>query len=148
MRVLRLNEDFDETTATWNSLTPAGGDTTASELSALTFAPTTAGSELTFGTTPAFQDAVADALANDDVLRLLLWSFDDTTGPEPLFARFVSDNASATGIRPGLVVFFTVGASGIPTLPALPATGIAILALLLVAVSWLKIASRLAREGM
>ena len=145
IRVLRLNEDFDETTATWNSLTPAGGDRTATELSALTFAPTAVGAELTFGTTPEFQSAVADALADDDILRLLLFSQGDVTGPVPLFARFVSDNDSNSGIRPALVVLFTVAP---PKILALPATGVAILALLLVAVSLAKIAPVLERKGM
>ncbi len=110
LRVLLLNEDFDESTATWNSLTPDGGDTTATELSALTFDPSTMSDTLrTFGTTAAFESAAVNALSNDNFLRLLLFRPDDKPGnAQQVFARFFSDEQANTSFRPELRVSFTI----------------------------------------
>lgn len=108
IRVLRLNENFAEGTVTWNSLTPDGGDTTATELSALTFNPAVY-TDRTFGTTDNFEAAAADALANDpgNFLRLLLYMPGDTE-EGMLFVRLRGDEYITADVRPELIVDFTI----------------------------------------
>ena len=82
--------DFDETTATWNA--PGSGDTTAGGtfgtlLSSVTFDTTQQDLTVTFDDTPEFRAALADALAGDGFLRLILANDDETVGAHN-FARF------------------------------------------------------------
>ena len=106
--VLVFGEDFDETTVTWDSVTPAGGDTGATLLSSATFNPTTNGLDVVFGSSPEFEQAVLSALEGDGMLRLLLLrSGGDSANFGQNFARFNDNEDSDLGDRPELIVTFS-----------------------------------------
>lgn len=97
--------DIDEATATWNAPgggAPAGG-TLGDLLTSVSFDVTVTGNTVTFGDTSAFRTAVADAMAGDGILRLIVANNDETNLGSHDFARF-SDDTDALGSRPELVV--------------------------------------------
>jgi len=102
--------DFDEATATWNA--PGAGDTTpggtfGTLLSSVTFDTTDLALAVTFGDTPEFRAAVADALAGDGFLRLILANNDETIGAHN-FARFADGTPFTSENRlPELLVIHT-----------------------------------------
>lgn len=102
-----LGDAFDETTAAWDTLTPAGGDTTGALLASQTFDPTpvTDGTPVTWGSTSAFQGAAQNALDSDGLLRLILTSTTTDDG----FARFYYEESDAlVSMRPSLTINYTV----------------------------------------
>jgi hypothetical protein len=102
--------DIDETTATW--IAPGSGDTTAGGtlgtlLTSANFDVTQTGLAVTFGDSAAFRTAVANALAGDGLLRLIVAKNDEGTVGTHEFARFSDDSVATTGERPELVVEHT-----------------------------------------
>lgn len=98
--------DFDEATATWNAPAPGegtAGGTLGSLLSSATFNPTVA-ADVTFDSTPAFQTAVSDALADDGFLRLVLARSDDSGPGQQRFARFGDETVTTLANRPELTI--------------------------------------------
>jgi len=94
--------DFDEATATWNA--PGAGDAAAGGtlgtlLTSASFDVELTGRTITFEDTPAFRAAVADALAGDGFLRLILANDDETIGDHN-FARFADGTPFTGGNRP------------------------------------------------
>ena len=108
--VYAYGSDFDEATATWNA--PGAGDTTpggtfGTLLSSVTFDTADLALAVTFGDTPEFRAAVADALAGDGFLRLILANDDETTGAHN-FARFADGTPFTSENRlPELLVIHT-----------------------------------------
>jgi len=101
--------DIDETTATWNvpgSGAPAGG-TPGTLLSSVGFNVEVTGQRVTFGNTPAFRTAVAETLADDGVLRLIITNNDESNLGTHDFARFSDDQSSVPDSRPKLLVAYS-----------------------------------------
>jgi len=98
--------DIDETTATWDAPgggAPAGG-TLGDLLTSASFDVEITDQSVTFDDTAEFRAAVADALAGDGILRLILANADETNLGSHDFARFFDDTAAATNDRPELLV--------------------------------------------
>jgi len=105
--VYAYGHDFDETTATWNTPgdgAPAGGGTNGTLLASATFAVTNTGLTVTFSNSDPFRTAVTDALADDNILRLIVANADETPNETAGFARFAADSFGTPSIRPKLVV--------------------------------------------
>ena len=100
--------DIDETTATWNApdagASDAPGGTLGTLLTSASFDVTATGQAITFGDTAAFRTAVANALAGDGFLRLIVAKNDESTVGTHEFARFAADSFATAGDRPELLV--------------------------------------------
>ncbi len=109
--LLALSEDFDETTVTWNSLTPDGGSLAGDLLSSESFVAysgwqPSGGRPITFASSANFVAAANAALAaGDKTLRFIA----RTTGVEDgsPFVWFYHDEDTATEWRPKLIVTST-----------------------------------------
>ncbi len=107
-----------ESEVTWNHReasqpwsTP-GGDYLSPLLSSLVpFDATETLTPRTFTSTPAFIDAVQDALDNDAPLNLLVLSPDSEAQTDNQFARFASDDETSVELRPQLRVTYRALAS-------------------------------------
>lgn len=106
--------DTSETSATWNDPDGNGDSVTGDPIDGGTIgtfltngsAPSGGGPvDVTFGDTAAFRTAVADALAGDGVLRLLV---KQDAGGTTEFRRFIADGDGTVEDRPELLVDFTV----------------------------------------
>ena len=113
INVYEYDHDFDETTATWNS--PGTGDSNGGTLGTLltsaTFNPTVS-AFITFSDTPAFQNAVEDALAGDGFLRLII-ARSDNSGSGNRFARFRDEAHGTDAQHPQLQITHTPPASAV-----------------------------------
>ena len=65
---------------------------------------TATGQAITFGDTAAFRTAVANALAGDGFLRLIVAKNDESTVGTHEFARFAADSFATANDRPELLV--------------------------------------------
>ena len=104
--------DIDETTATWNvpgGGAPAGG-TLGTFLTSASFDVEQKGQTHTFGDTAAFRTAVADALAGDGILRLIIANNDESNLGTHDFARFEDDTAGS--VAPKLTITHSVPEPG------------------------------------
>jgi|GEM_PF-3135576 len=115
LSLLGANLDFDESTVNWTNAPGAEGGLAGTLLSSESFVPNATNQTRTFGSTSAFQSAVANALANDpdNTIRLFL-----ETESGSGFARFLSDENATESNRPTLTVNYTV----VPE----PSTGVAV----------------------
>ncbi|WAC19940.1 DNRLRE domain-containing protein [Luteolibacter sp. SL250] len=115
LSLLGNNLDFDESTVNWTNAPGGPGGVAGTLLSSESFVPNAVNQTRTFGSTSAFQSAVADVLANDpdNTIRLFLQT-ESGSG----FARFLSDENATESNRPTLTVNYTV----VPE----PSTGIAL----------------------
>lgn len=102
-----------ESAVTWNHRTAAnpwttpGGDALTPALSSLApFDATETLAQRTFESSPAFIEAVQDALDNETPLNLLVLSPDSETQTDNQFARFASDDEPSVEIRPQLRVTY------------------------------------------
>lgn len=105
LSLLGANLDFDESTVNWTNAPGGLGGVAGTLLSSASFVPNATDQTRTFGTSLAFQSAVADALANDpnNTIRLFL-----KTESGSGFARFLSDENPTESNRPTLTVNYTV----------------------------------------
>ena len=101
-----LAEDFDETTVTWNSLDPDGGDLTGAILSSSSFDPSPS-VDVVFSSTSNFTQAAANALAaTDNTLRFIAVK---TGGDAVSFARLSYEESDMSAAkRPKLTVEYTI----------------------------------------
>ena len=106
------DSDIVETVSTWNDPDGDGSDvsgdatdggTLSTLLASATFNVTTTGLTVTFSDSAAFRAAVTAALADDDILRLIVVN-DDETLDTNRFARFTADSFGTPSSRPKLVV--------------------------------------------
>ncbi|MDA3877682.1 MAG: hypothetical protein PF483_11415, partial [Halothiobacillus sp.] len=75
-------------------------------LSAVGFNVETTGQRVTFESTSAFCTAVADALAGDGVLRMIITNNDESNLGTHDFARFCDETASSSEERPELRISY------------------------------------------
>lgn len=111
--------DIDETAATWaapavSDADPTDGGTLGALLGSVTFDSVNQAAEVTFADSPAFQTAIANALAGDGSVRFLIKATSETSG----FARFADETWPDATFRPKLTVEHS------PSGPDLTAPGI------------------------
>jgi len=115
--------DLVETDSTWNDPDGDGGDVTGDPtdggtlgalLASATFDVTQTGLTVTFTNSAAFRSAVTSALADDNILRLIVVNSDETLNGHR-FARFAVDHAGPLAPRPKLVVSHNVRSAAMST---------------------------------
>ena len=110
--------DIDETTATWNApdsgASDVAGGTLGTLLTSASFDVTNTGVAVTFGDTAPFRSAIANALAIDGFLRLIVAKSDESTVSTHEFARFAADSFGTAGDRPELLVTHSVVPDVVP----------------------------------
>jgi len=107
------DSDIVETVSTWNDPDGDGGDvsgdataggTLGTLLASATFDCTQTDLTVTFSNSAPFRAAVTAALADDDILRLIVVNGDEDTFDTGRFARFTADSFGTPSSRPKLVV--------------------------------------------
>jgi len=110
--------DIVETVSTWNDPDGDGvdgtpdatnGGTLGTLLSSVSFDPTQTGLGVTFVDTAAFRTAVANALAADGILRLIIAKNDESTTDHE-FTRIAAESFATSASRPELVITHTAPA--------------------------------------
>jgi len=109
LHLLGANSDFNETAVTWNDAPTVAGGSVGTLLSSTSYVPNSGTAFRTFGTTTAFESAVADILANDvsNSIRLIAKANNEAATTQT-FSRFDSDEVTTAANRPQLNVTYTV----------------------------------------